>query len=194
MSQPDNWIPLPDSVACLLGRVVYYSTWLDDLLGEAVVLADPNSDETAEATPNWAASGDRLVSAVRAMPVEGSLPDDLADHLAALNVTRNLLVHGVWLWQDDHVLVMKRALRKGERHVEYDTLTYRQIEKVVARYQRVGGLVDRLIEILRRRGRTGEDRLPCPEDGTPLEAAMVADEIFQRCPACGLTISAAPTD
>ena len=192
VAEPNDWIPLPDAVAALLGRVVFYATWLDDILGEAVVLATPDADHLAESTPDWAASGDRLVRAVRSMPIPGDLTEKMADYLESLNGWRNLLVHGVWLWQDDHVMVMKRAHGKGERHVDYGTLSYDQIEKVVSDYQHIGGIADRLVTILRRRRPPYPERYRCPDDGTVYGATIVDDEIMQLCPACGRTASARP--
>lgn len=192
MTSTDDWIPLPDSVAALLGRVVFYATWLDDLLGEAVVLAATDADHLAQSTPNWAASGDRLVKAVRDMPIPGDLTGKMADYLESMNGWRNLLVHGIWMWQDDHVMVMKRALGNGERRVDYGTLSYQQIEKVVADYQHIGRIADRLVTILQRRQQPYADRYRCPDDGTLYGGTLRDGVILQLCSTCGRTESALP--
>lgn len=189
----DEWIPVPDDVALLLGRVMFYAAWLDDRIGEAVVLANPDATHLAESTPDWAQSGSRLVSAVRAITGFEQVTDQLADRLTALTVTRNLLVHGVWLWKDESVMVMKRSLAGGERHVDYATFTYAEIRDLIVHYQTLGKLVDRFIEILRRNANlTYEDHHRCPRDGTPFGATVVDDVILQKCPQCGLTASSEP--
>lgn len=188
-----EWIHLPDPVAVLLGRVIFYGAWLDDLLGEAVVLANPEATHLAESTPDWAQSGNRLVTAVRGIDGFKQVTDQLADRLAILTQTRNLLVHGVWLWKDESVMVMKRALDKGERHVDYATFSYDEIRDLIAHYQTLGKLVDRFIDILRKNtDLSHEDQYGCPIDGTRLGATVVDDVILQLCPSCGYTDSATP--
>ncbi|WP_431072096.1 hypothetical protein [Microbacterium phyllosphaerae] len=190
---PDEWIPLPDAVAVLLGRLTFYSAWLDDVLGEAVVLANPDATHLGQSTPDWAASGKRLVAAVRGITVYPPVTEQLADRLAALVETRNHLVHGVWMWRDDAVMVMKRSMKPGERHVEYDRFSYQEILDLIRDYQVLGSFADRFVSILRKNvKRPYEDRYTCPTDGTPLEGSLVDDVIVQLCPACGFTASATP--
>ncbi len=190
----DEWIPLPDHVAVLLGRLTFYASWLDDVLGEAVVLSNPDATHLAASTPDWAASGTRLVAAVRAITVYPPVTGQLADRLAAVNGTRNLLVHGVWMWQDNAVMVMKRSLKSGERHVEYTTFTYQEIEELIDHYRVLGGFADRFVTILQKNVRRPyEDRYRCPKDGTPLEGSISEEIIVQLCPSCGYTVSASPS-
>ncbi|MEV8173915.1 hypothetical protein [Microbacterium sp. NPDC079176] len=188
----DEWIPLPDAVAVLLGRLTFYAAWLDDKLGDAVVMGNPEATHLAESTPDWAASGARLVAAVRGITAFAPVGDQLADRLAGLNQYRNLLVHGVWLWRRGAVMVVKRSLNSGgERMVEYDTLSYEEIEELVGDYQKLGKYADRFVAALRKYvERPYEDRYRCPNDGTSLEGSLVDDIMVQLCPTCGYTAEA----
>jgi hypothetical protein len=190
----DEWIPLPDEVAVLLGRLTFYAAWLDDKLGDAVVMGNPEATHLAESTPEWAQSGARLVAALRGITAYAPVADQIADRLAALNQVRNLLVHGVWLWRRGAVMVVKRSLDSGgERMVEYDTLTFEEIDEVVRDYRRLGKFADRFVAILTKNiARPYEDRYRCPNDGTPLKGSLVDDIMVQLCPTCGYTADATP--
>lgn len=189
----EGWIPIPDSVAALLGRFTYYASWLDDMLGEAVVLGSPNATHLGESTPDWAWSGKRLVSAVRSIPVYPPVSEQLAHRLDVLNESRNLLIHGVWLWKGSSVMVMKRGPGQGERHVEYATFYYDEIEELIRSYQALGALAERFVAILSKHVRRPyEDRYRCPNDATPLDGVVVDERIMQFCPACDFTQSAEP--
>ncbi len=197
MTESNGWLAISDEVANLLGRFVYNAAWLDDVLGEAVVLGNPSATEMAESTPDWATSGDRLVAAVRGIAVPGPLVGMLADRLASLNETRNQLVHGVWLWSDDAVLVMKRALGKGERQVKYASYEYVFIEDVIREYQAVGKIADRLVEILMFNNpavHAMEAKYVCEVDGARTQGVIVGDDIMQECMTCGHQQSAVPKD
>jgi hypothetical protein len=188
---------ISDDVANLLGRFVDNSAWLDDVLGEAVVLGNPAATEMAESTPDLAASGERLVAAVRGIQVPGPLAGMLADRLAKLNETRNHLVHGVWLWSDDAVLVMRRALGKGERQVKYASYKYAFIEDVIREYQVVGKLADRLVEILMSNNpalEAMEAKYVCEVDGGRTEGVIIGEDIVQECTMCGHRQPAVPKD
>lgn len=184
-----DWLPVPEAVATLLGRFTYYAAWLDDVLGEAVVLGNPDATELSESTPNWAGSGKALVAGVRSIRIDHPFIGDLADRLEGLNRTRNQLVHGVWMWKDDQVLVMKRSLSKGQRRVEYATYKYTEIEAVIEQYQQIGRIVDRLVALLMK-GNSNHAKLVdlqtprCPNDGEKLQGHLAGEVIVWKCPAC----------
>lgn len=190
----DDWIPLPNVVAGLLGRLTFYAAWVEDALGEAVVLSNPDATHRAESTPDWESSGRRLVAAVRGIKVYPLVTEQLADRLNSLIEERNLLVHGVWMWRDEAVMVMKRSLSGGERYVECSTYSHDEIEDLTRHFQTLGRLAERFVAILNKNvHRPYEDRYRCPRDGTRLGGSVVDDLIVQLCPSCGFTASAAPT-
>lgn len=183
------WLPIPDHVAALLGRFTFYAAWLDDVLGEAVVLSNAALTEDSASTPGWASSGKQLVAAVRRIRND-SFTNRLADRLESLNGVRNQLVHGVWLYQSDSVLVMKRSLTKGPRRTAYLTYTYAEIEALIDDYRHFGTIADRLVKILMEaNGRAAEldDLSPpsCPSDSVKMEGVIQGEEIVWRCPTCG---------
>lgn len=184
------WIPIPDHVTVLLGRLVYYAAWLDDVLGEAVVHGTPGLTTDARTTPGWADSGARLVEAVRAIPVEHSFVGHMADRLAKVNASRNQLIHGVWLWQDDHVVVMKRVLGRGERMTAHATYTYEQIETLIEEYQHLGELADRWVTLLMESNPASAElenvtAPECPTDRRPMRAVAENNVMVWKCPECG---------
>jgi hypothetical protein len=186
-----QWLPIPDRVVVLLGRFVYYSAWLDDVMGEAVIHGNVSATALSDSTPGWASSGKALVAAVRLIQIDHQLIDDLADRLDILNAIRNQLVHGVWLWRDDSVMVMKRSLGKGERQVEYATFAYEEIEGVVEQYKELGEIVDRLVALLMKGNpasleRDGLSTPNCPTDLTPMGAVVQNEVIVWKCQECGL--------
>lgn len=197
----EPWLPIPDHVAALLGRVTFYAAWLDDVLGDAVVLGNPGATDVPASTPGWADSGQRLVAAVRGIqiPAPYTFVGRIADELASLNATRNLLIHGVWLWKDGRVMVMKRSLDKTARLHEYLTFTYDEIVAVIDRYQRLGTMADRLVKALMENNPTHDAREEahtprCPTDATPMDVFVQDDDVIAwRCPACGLERATIPS-
>lgn len=140
-----GYMAVPDNVALLLGRFVYHAAWLDDALGEAVVLHSRTASNRDESPRGWAMSGDQLVKAVRALAVGYPSFEPLSTRLEAINVTRNRLVHGIWLWQENTVEVMKRDMGKGAPGFEIVTYSYARIEAAIAEYQDLHKIVDDLI-------------------------------------------------
>lgn len=193
MNDEDPWLPIPDHVAALLGRVTFYAAWLDDVLGDAVVLGNPNATDSPASTPGWADSGQRLVSAVRGIkvPPPFTFVGRMADELASLTTIRNLLIHGGWLWKDDRVMVMKRSLDKTSRLHEYLTFTYDEIAAVIVRYQRLGKMADGLVKALMQNNPAHDAREEahtprCPDDSTAMDIIVRDDILIWKCPACGL--------
>jgi hypothetical protein len=191
-----DWLPVSDDVARLLGRLLYYASWLDDVLGEAVVHGNPKATHLAESTPGWASSGKALVAAVRGIQVEHSLVDDIADRLDSLNAVRNQLVHGVWLWEKDTVMVMKRSLDPGERAIAYAQYTYAEIEAIIAQYQGLGKVADGLVSLLMKSNPASQlmslNGPHCPIDSALLEGAQKDGLIVHRCPQCGYEGDSSP--
>lgn len=199
--QPHDWIPLPDFAAVILGRIAFYASWLDDTLGLIVAASSLELSEDSRHTPDWAASGGRLVKALQGVDVgdeqANRLAHQLGTNLASLNPTRNQLLHGVWMWRDDAVFVMKRSLGAGQRHVSYARYTYKQLNRIVESYQQLGKLADRYLEMLRQQNpavaiREQEATPRCAKDGEMLDGAILADEVLWRCPKCGQTLSVVP--
>ena len=194
-----QWLDVPPYVAQLLGRFTYYASWLDDTLGEAVVIGNPHATEHAESTPGWARSGSQLVDAVLAIAPDQPVMQDIARRLGNLNVIRNQLVHGVWLWEDEKVMVMKRQLGKGQRSIAYATYTYVEIEGFIRNYQQLGGIADKLVEMLTKGNSSGvalaESQSPtCTIEGDTMLAVVRNDLIVWECPTCRTWRSAVPED
>jgi hypothetical protein len=187
--EAERWLPIPEPVAAVLGQLVYYAAWLDDVLGEAVVLGNPLATEAGDSTPGWASSGKALVQAVRSIQIDHPFIGDFADRLDRLNKMRNQFVHGVWLWRDDAVLILKRSLDKGPRLFDYVTYSYQDLEQIVAEYQALGKIADRLITVLMDARRDEIDwlRTPnCPNDLLPMKTAIQNGVIVWKCHECGL--------
>lgn len=144
------WGPVPDRAVLLLGRLTYYAAWLDETLSEVVVLGTPSRTVDSHSTPGWADSGTRLVDAVRRIDIGHPITSEFADRLSNLNEIRNQLVHGVWMWEQDRVRVMKRSLGKGPRASGYATYAYAEIEKYIVEYQEIGVLASEFVDILRK--------------------------------------------
>ena len=140
-----GYMAVPDKVAILLGRLAYHAAWLDDALGEAVVLASRTAANRDESPSGWAMSGEQLVKAVRKLAIDYPSMDPLANRLEKVNIARNQLVHGVWLWQDDAVEVMKRALGKGPPTFDHATYPYEYLERLIGEYQYLHQAVDDFI-------------------------------------------------
>lgn len=196
-----EWIPLPDYAAVLLGRIAFYASWLDDTLGAIVAASSLERSEDSAHTPDWAASGGRLVKALQSIDVGNTqvngLAHQLGTNLARLNPTRNQLLHGVWMWREDAVFVAKRSLVSGPRHVSYARYTYAELSRVIESYQQLGNLADRFLEMLRQQNPAvairERDATPvCPVDGELLDGAFLEEEVLWRCPKCGQTRSATP--
>lgn len=203
MKQPTDhdWMPVPDAVALLLGRVTYYAAWLDDVLGDAIIASSLEASDASETTPGWASSGTQLVTALRRIDVGDTRVNDLAGtlagHLEDLNVIRYQLVHGVWLWDRDSVMVMKRSLNPGQRSVEYARFTYAELIELIANYRQLGHLAERFADLLSRGNpvhtQTRESVTPrCPTDGVLLAGALVDDIIVWQCEVCGMTLPSVP--
>lgn len=196
MSDNPSDVPLiPDRVAVLLGRLAYHAAWLDDTLGDAVVVGNPSATHLAESTPSWARSGAQLIEAVRAIAIDHAFIDQLATRLEGLNAVRNQLIHGIWLWRDDSALVLKRSTGKGERSVDYATYTYADIDNLVEQYLRLQEIAERFVALLRRANPGHESQwADCPDDGFAMRGAFVDGLIVWQCPRCGRTLSAVPVD
>ena len=197
MRNPDRWLHLPDDVAILIERFLYYAGWLDDTLGEIVVHGNPDATHRAESTPGWAASGEGLLDAVQR--IKGLRPetvDDLAHNLALLNGIRNQLVHGVWLWKDDHVLLMKRSRDKtGERTVDYGEMTYAEIDELVETYKRLNVQAEAILKYLKATNPASaaiEAAFVCPKDGGELKVILREEVMMNQCTTCTWEAEAAP--
>jgi len=197
MDEETAYLDVPDEVAVLLGRLAFYASWLEDILGDAVVVGNPDATLHAESTPNWAWGGERLADAVRAIPIDHEFPELIAARLEALSLTRNQLIHGVWLWKDDSVLVMKRNTGRGLRSVKYGTYTYTQLEAIIAEYRAITESAHRFLSFLETMhpnhvNASESNATKCPNDGLPMRGAMVEGAIVWRCGECGQTLSADP--
>ena len=200
-SDHPEWIPLPDYAAVLLGRIAFYASWLDDTLGEIVAASGLEPSEDSARTPGWAASGERLVKALQSIDVgheqANRAAHQLGTNLATLNPTRNQLLHGVWMWHEDAVFVMKRSLDPGPRHVGSARYTYADLTGLIVSYQQLGKLADRFLEMMRRDNpavavRERDATPTCPDDGEMFDGAILDGEVLWRCPRCGRSQSAEP--
>jgi hypothetical protein len=197
MQNPNRWLDLPDDVAILIGRILYYAGWLDDTLGELVVHGNPDATHCAESTPGWAASGEGLVDAVRRIKgLRLETVDNLAHNLALLNGVRNQLVHGVWLWKDDRVLLLKRSLgKRGERTVDYGEMTYAEIKELVEAYKRLNVQAEAILEYLKATNPAStamEAAFVCPKDGGELKVILREEVMLNQCTSCTWEAEAAP--
>lgn len=199
--EDDAWMPVPDAVAIILGRITYYAAWLDDTLGEAVIASSLHFSDSSETTPGWAASGKQLVAALKRIdvgePKVTEMAHEFADYLDDFNVTRNQLVHGVWLWDQDSVMVLKRSLGPGQRSADYARYSYTELLQLATRYQTIGNLAQRFVHLLRKSNPAHASREAsvtpsCLIDGIPLRGAIVGDEIVWRCGICGITQPSIP--
>ena len=191
MTEPTpKWFPIPDHVAQVLGRLAFYAAWLDDTLSEAVIVGNANATADGESTPGWAESGSQLVAAVLAIDPSQQVLKDLTDHLTDMNDVRNQLIHGVWLWQDEKALILRRARGKGPRQIRYATYTYEQIEQLIDKYQHLGTIAEKLVEILLKgnpaaRALRDEQSPKCSIDGSTMEDFYTSEVIVWKCPLCG---------
>lgn len=194
-------MPIPDGVAVVVGRLIYYAAWLDDFVADAVIAGSLHESDESDTTPGWATSGKQLVAALRRIdvgqPQVTALANQLADHLENMNTMRNQLVHGVWLWESKSVMVMKRSLSPGRRSIDYARYTYSELLGLVAEYRRLGQLAERFAQLLEKgnpaHARAIQSVTPmCSVDGELLEGAIVDDQIVWQCATCGTTMPAVP--
>lgn len=197
MRNAKRWLNLPDEVAILMGRFMYYASWLDDSLGEIIVYGNPDVTHDTETSLDWSASGRLLVDAIRRVKLlSRENIDNLADNVEALNYYRNHLVHGTWLWKDDHVLFIKRSLgRKGERTVDYGQMTYVEIEELVDDYKRMCVIAGELVEYLKATNPAHASMAAsfvCPVDGGSLAVELRDEIIHNKCTTCSWESEASP--
>jgi hypothetical protein len=189
--EPEIVRPIPDHVAIVLGRFMYYAAWLDDVLGDVVVHGNWNVTADSSSTPGWAASGDALVTALRNLPEPKiGVIGFLADRLERNNPVRNQLVHGAWLCEPDKVVVVKRSMTKGERQSGHVTYTYAGIQALTAEYQMLITTANKVVTLLMKDNpaskRLEELNTPnCPDDLSPMVAGIRDETIIWRCPKCG---------
>ena len=142
MTPPD----LSKELAILLGRLVYYSGWVEHTLGELTVLHHPQRSESSDTS--WGSSGRGLIKGLRRIPN----PDDkllaAISEYEELSEWRNKVIHSGWVDQGPEIIMGFHApLQRGVPTMATYALSHSLLDALIVRWTQLSSDVDDLVSV-----------------------------------------------
>jgi hypothetical protein len=134
----------PGEFALLLGRLIYFSGWVEHTLGELTVLHHPEREAGTDS--GWGLSGRRLVTALKRIDdPAGSIALAIAEYEDLL-FWRNKIVHSGWVARGaESVVGFHAPISNGAPTLTSFEISYNIVETMIERWRNLEVVADGLV-------------------------------------------------